>query len=94
MVGSGFEALSSCRGKYRATDALRYFGIYDSAIITASGHVCIGFYVAFKDFNEKSGFIKPMIYSLQKWLTLVKLYSCLYIKADGSSIQELQCHMV
>jgi|SRR3989339_1229206 len=81
MVGSGFEALSSCRGKYRATDALRYFGIYDSAIITVSGHVCIGFYVAFKDFNEKSGFIK-FIHALDPSLESVHQVYCVYSKSN------------
>lgn len=55
--GSGFELIRKFKGRFRLQDAMSYYGIYDNAIYTASGHVVVGFYMDFSTFTLKNDFL-------------------------------------
>ena len=57
-AGSGFDLIRKYKGSFRIQDAMQYYGIYDNAIFTNSGRVCIGFYVDFDEFKKDSGFLE------------------------------------
>jgi hypothetical protein len=50
-TGSGFETIKKFKGRFRLQDSLLYWGIYNNAIYTNSGHICIGFCLNFDDFK-------------------------------------------
>jgi len=81
MKGSAFDALSTFRGKLRANDCLRYFCISDTAAVMVSGHVCIGFYINFADFERSSGFLK-FISDLDSSVESYHQVYCVYSKSS------------